>query len=407
MKTFDSIKALFVLTLLAISLSAEAQLDGSTFGNSDDLFNVNSNSSEKDASIRLLTRNGSSSYRDWLIWNDHDNAKLNFSYWSSSSHSSSKKKEQGTTRMVITSGGNVGIGTTNPNSSYKLHVAGDVYANGGWVRVSDNRGIHFQTHGGSLYMQDANWIRANKGILTGGTLRADGNLQVGFEGANFHVDSNGDVGIGKKSPAAKLDVNGAALFAGNISFGASSGRGIRFWNNDNYAINMGNSSEFQYGDVTDYSIKLNMSDHANRGWTWGVDGETPIAALNTEGNMKISGKLEATTVKVTVGSFPDYVFADDYKLLSIEEVNQFIQTNKHLPNIPAASEILEKGMDIGQINVLLTEKVEELTLYTIQQQNALKSLESENTTLKTQVEELKKLLNTHSELLQKISAELK
>jgi hypothetical protein len=72
------------------------------------------------------------------------------------------------------------------------------------------------------------------------------------------------------------------------------GNGLRFWQSDTYKIHMGNNGEYVYGPVTDYSIKMNMNNDPARGWTWGVSGQTPIAALNTLGNMKIAGSLDAT-----------------------------------------------------------------------------------------------------------------
>ncbi|MGB3468949.1 MAG: hypothetical protein WBA74_26930, partial [Cyclobacteriaceae bacterium] len=72
---------------------------------------------------------------------------------------------------------------------------------------------------------------------------------------------------------------------------SGNGNGLRFWSSDKYKIHMGNSSEYLYGPVTDYSIKMNMSDTPGRGWTWGATGKIPIAALNTEGEMMLSKSL--------------------------------------------------------------------------------------------------------------------
>lgn len=193
-------------------------------------------------------------------------------------------------------------------------------------------------------------------------------------GVNMFLKSNGYFGIGTTNPSQRLDVNGAAVFNGDISIKSGQGRGIRFWNSDSYTINMGNASEFKYGPVQDYSIKMNMNNDSNRGWTWGVDGQTPIAAIATNGNMQIAGTFTANRVTVNVGSFPDYVFEDGYKLLSLKEVEAYIKQHKHLPNIPAAQEIEQSGMDLAKINVLMMEKIEELTLHVIQLQKEIDQL---------------------------------
>jgi hypothetical protein len=77
----------------------------------------------------------------------------------------------------------------------------------------------------------------------------------------------------------------------DVTYG--NGNGIRFWQNNNndgtYKIHMGSGAEYFYGPVTDYSIKTNMSNNPGRGWVWGVAGNTPVAAINTLGQMQIAG----------------------------------------------------------------------------------------------------------------------
>jgi len=85
-------------------------------------------------------------------------------------------------------------------------------------------------------------------------------------------------------------------------------------------------------------------------------------------------------VALAVNSWPDYVFANDYKLRPLAEVKKFIEKNKHLPNIPSAAQIEKEGIQLGDMSKRLMEKVEELTLYILQQQE--------------QIDELKKLVQS-------------
>ena len=87
----------------------------------------------------------------------------------------------------------------------------------------------------------------------------------------------------------------------NYDLTPGNGNGLRFWSDNNYKIHMGTGAEYQYGPVTDYSIKMNMSNTAGRGWTWGIMGATPVAALGINGVMQIAGKF-STLDNIAVGT---------------------------------------------------------------------------------------------------------
>jgi hypothetical protein len=79
----------------------------------------------------------------------------------------------------------------------------------------------------------------------------------------------------------------------------------------------------------------------------------------------------------TTTPWPDYVFEADHKLPSLETIERYIQQHKHLPEIPTAAEVKEKGVDLGEMNALLLKKVEELTLYVIGQQREIEEIRKE------------------------------
>lgn len=95
-------------------------------------------------------------------------------------------------------------------------------------------------------------------------------------------------------------------------------------------------------------------------------------------DLAVEGLVGSREVQVTATSpFPDYVFAEDYDMLSLEELKAYIDENQHLPNIPSAAEVEEAGgIKLGEMNIKLLEKVEELTLYIIDQEERIKELES-------------------------------
>lgn len=90
------------------------------------------------------------------------------------------------------------------------------------------------------------------------------------------------------------------------------------------------------------------------------------------------GKVFATEINVKLATqFPDYVFASDYKLMPLTEVQQFIAAHKHLPNMPTAETVATEGMNLGEMNKVVVEKLEELTLYILQQQAEIDALKKE------------------------------
>ncbi|MBL0082375.1 MAG: hypothetical protein IPP37_08025 [Saprospiraceae bacterium] len=100
--------------------------------------------------------------------------------------------------------------------------------------------------------------------------------------------------------------------------------------------------------------------------------------------LRVKGKIISEEVKVQLqAQWPDYVFAENYDLKPLEHVEKFIQTHHHLPNIPAASELQNSGIELGEMQRRMMEKIEELTLYMIE-------LKKENETMKNQLDELKK-----------------
>jgi len=92
--------------------------------------------------------------------------------------------------------------------------------------------------------------------------------------------------------------------------------------------------------------------------------------------LSVKGKVRADAIKVYT-DWADYVFESNYDLPTLEEVEDYIAINGHLKDIPSAAEVAVNGIDLGEINKLLLQKIEELTLYTIQLNERLKELENE------------------------------
>ncbi|QEH40277.1 tail fiber protein [Chitinophaga sp. XS-30] len=110
-----------------------------------------------------------------------------------------------------------------------------------------------------------------------------------------------------------------------------------------------------------------------------------IGTLNPQASLAVNGDILAKKVKVSTAAanWPDYVFKEEYKLPSLAEVEAFVTTHHHLPGVPSAAQVATDGQDIGEINRLLLQKMEEMTLYMINQDKIIKSLEKRITQIET------------------------
>lgn len=99
--------------------------------------------------------------------------------------------------------------------------------------------------------------------------------------------------------------------------------------------------------------------------------------LAVNGDLGIKGEIEAEEIQVFTPLWSDFVFSDDYKLMNLEDLDKYINKNNHLPGIPTNSEISKNGISLGYMNSLLLQKIEELTLYIIDQNIKIKELEEE------------------------------
>lgn len=95
--------------------------------------------------------------------------------------------------------------------------------------------------------------------------------------------------------------------------------------------------------------------------------------MEHNGNTELRGNFRCTKLTVNAKWWPDAVFAPGYRLMSLAQVDSFIQTNRHLPGIPCEDSVVSNGQDVGALQVLQQQKIEELTLYAIDQEKQLKA----------------------------------
>jgi hypothetical protein len=97
---------------------------------------------------------------------------------------------------------------------------------------------------------------------------------------------------------------------------------------------------------------------------------------SSEYMLGVNGTIGASRIEVKASDWADDVFEDNYNLLSIEEVANFIENNNHLPGVPSEKEVMENNIDLGAMDATLLRKIEELTLYIIEQEKRIEALEA-------------------------------
>ncbi len=138
---------------------------------------------------------------------------------------------------------------------------------------------------------------------------------------------------------------------------------------DSNSITVTTNSESTGGGGTSVWSEVNTTASYN--------GKVAIGRATVPNGYKLAveGFIRAREVRVDQESWPDYVFSKEYDLPTLKEIQEHINEKGHLPNIPSAKEVEANGVQLGEMNRLLLEKIEELTLYIIQQENRIQKLE--------------------------------
>ncbi len=286
---------------------------------------------------------------------------------------------QVTEAVHIDSEGNVGIGTVNPDSGLHLHqTTNDI--SGGVKIVNSANGRQL-----NLFVDGSNDSRIESG-------------STGF-GELILNSGGGNVGIGTTSPAANLHVDGTSQFDETAYFSSYVGIGVsspvstlhlqQVGDNFNGGIKIENSGQTHQLNLFIDGSQRSRLDAASDGSDQLIlnlgGGNVGIGTATPDANLAVNGDIHAHEVRVDMIGWPDYVFENDYKLRSLEAVEKYIKKNKHLPGIPSEAEVIENGANLGEMNAKLLQKIEELTLYLIEQNKQLGKQNQEIEALKARI----------------------
>ncbi|MCG8330214.1 MAG: hypothetical protein MI974_21120 [Chitinophagales bacterium] len=336
-------------------------------------------------------------------------------------------------RMIITADGLVGIGTNTPD--FNLHTEGNTHTTGdffGRIHFDDNGSTdsapdtyideaYFELHqrtafgvapnsttdfGGlltlapgassfdhQLYFADdgifhrrddggaANWTTDWFKLLTSEDINGTENRIAKFTGPSSLGDSQlwddgTSVGIGTDAPSAAhlLEVNGSTLLNGNTDV----------------------SGDLTVSNMGTVGVDLTVNRDHNVGRDLNVQQTATVSnglAVNTSTipagyAVAVGGSVICEEVKVALqADWPDYVFENDYLLPSLKDVNQHINQKGHLPGVPSAATIEQKGLELGDITTIQQEKIEEIFLHLIRMEAELEELKMENQQLKAAMQQ--------------------
>ena len=180
-----------------------------------------------------------------------------------------------------------------------------------------------------------------------------------------------------------LHVNGIVKMIssyGYLTMGSMDANYVRF-NTDKSAFSFNKPLYLQNSMVKSAARALMFYTNTNTLCATMLDNRLGIGTSNPQYTLDVNGSIRAKEILVeTTGA--DFVFADNYRLRPLSEVEAFITENKHLPEIQSAQEMQEKGVSVSELQTKLLQKIEELTLYLIQQEQTIQELRKEVELLK-------------------------
>ena len=231
------------------------------------------------------------------------------------------------------------------------------------------------------------------------------NAQIYTPSGTIHGTSgNNNIGIGTNTPSHLLnvygthgdsrillhsngggyDVNQADLMLwasepGLTYTGVGIGNNIHNFNTINGGLHLLNPARGgSYIRLLDATMSFNVVTSGavdKQALTINNIGNIGIGITNPNNKLDVNGTIHSKEVKVDMIGWSDFVFKKEYELPTLEEIEKHIKENGHLENIPSEKEVVKNGINLGEMNVKLLQKIEELTLYIIEQNKRIKKLE--------------------------------
>lgn len=271
---------------------------------------------------------------------------------------------------ILTSGGN-GAGNKGVNTLYGVNAGKD-------LTISTNGNTFVGNFSGGYSSEGQ--FNTSVGASSGANNNGNNNVFIGYNAGEENQTGNNNTIIGTN---AGFDNSN---YSGNVFLGNQAGY---FEANSNklYIANSDTDKPLIYGDFATNQLKLNGK--VGVGYAFSNYPITAGSVNVTNYNLFVKGGILTEEVRVNLQStWADYVFAKDYKLPALIEVENHIKEKGHLINVPSAKEVKENGIELGEMAKIQQEKIEELTLYVIEQNKINEKQKQEIEELKAQMKQL-------------------
>ena len=355
----------------------------------------------KEVNLRLHFQDTSSSpgypSNDWrIVVNDTNNGGLNrFSIEDTTAGHFPFTLEAGAPRdsIYLDSNGFVGLGTSTPAKKVQM-----TYGDSPTLRLEQDGSQGFTPHTWDVAGNETNFF-----IRDVDNNNLPFRVRVGAPEDSLYVDPEGDVGLGTNSPAKALH-----LVRNNGNAGILVDEGA-----DDPGIYTLLDLRTSGGSGLDLRPRFTMT-HGGVPASWNFDilnngnfafirgGGGGVFTFTSAGDLRIDGEFISNGTTLNV---PDYVFADDYHLMPLDDVKAFIEAESHLPHVPSAAEIVEDNLNLTDMQLTLLRKVEELTLYTLDQHTAIQDQREVIRQNQETIAALQRLTETQQELIEQLLAQ--
>lgn len=147
-----------------------------------------------------------------------------------------------------------------------------------------------------------------------------------------------------------------------------------------------------HGNAIVFETGTNTISYSNTRMIINNTGNVGIGTINPLNKLDVNGTMHSKQVNIDLNGWADYVFNKDYQLPSLKDIKAYINLNHHLPDMPSEQEVIKDGLNLGEMNKLLTKKVEELTLYLIEKDKQISEQQKVNQSFQQQLNYLMKQL---------------